>query len=68
MTLCPSTTLSPIETRNSAPGGRNTSMREPNFMMPKRSPALSSAPGFTRQTTRRARMPTIWRNTTAKPS
>ena len=31
-------------------------MREPNFMMPKRSPACTSAPTSTRQTTRRARI------------
>ena len=39
--------------------GRNTSIRDPNFMMPKRSPARTSAPDATRHTTRRASTPTI---------
>ena len=43
-------------------------MREPNFMMPKRSPARTCSPTCdARQTTRRARMPTTWRATTIWP-
>ena len=38
MTVSPPRTVSPTATLMVALSGRNTSMREPNFMMPKRSP------------------------------
>ena len=66
-TVSPPTTLSPTPTCSIASSGRNTSMRDPNFMMPNRSPARTSAPACTRQTTRRARIPTICRATIVCP-
>ncbi len=42
-------------------------MREPNFITPNRSPAFTTSPSFTRQTMRRARMPTICRTTMVCP-
>ena len=40
MTVSPPRTISPTVTRMVALGGRNTSIREPNFMMPKRCPGV----------------------------
>ena len=47
--------------------GRNISMRDPNFITPNRSPAATCCPTVSRQTMRRARIPTIWRTTTGPP-
>ena len=58
ITVSPPRTVSPTFTAIVALTGRYTSIREPNFMMPNRSPACTSAPASTRHTTRRARMPT----------
>ena len=44
MTVSPPRTLSPTFTVMAAFAGTNTSMRDPNFMMPSRSPAFTLAP------------------------
>ena len=65
-TVSPPTTCWPTLTAIATPGGTKTSMRDPNFMSPKRSPATTWVPGATRQTIRRASMPTSCRATTSR--
>src|SRR4029453_3736484 len=57
--VTPPRTRSPTRTRTSVPRGMQQSVREPNRIMPKRSPTASLSPGATRQTIRRAKTPAI---------
>src|SRR5258708_1982075 len=66
-TVSPATTCWPARTRISARTGRDTSMRDPNFIRPIRSPRASCCPSATRQTMRRASTPTICLTTTGSP-
>ena len=45
MTVSPATTRWPVATPSTAVGGRNTSIRDPNFISPLRSPVAVRAPG-----------------------
>src|SRR5262249_5695245 len=64
MTVSPPRTRSPAFTRRRTDAGTMRSVRDPNLIRPKRSPAPSLSPGRTRHTMRRARTPAIWRTTT----
>ena len=66
MTVSPPRTRWPLVTVMMHSGGTNTSIREPNFIMPIRSPVASRWPGPVRVTMRRARTPTICRKTTVR--
>src|SRR5258708_5122211 len=66
-TVSPATTRWPARPKISARTGRNTSMRDPNFIRPIRSPRASCCPSATRQTMRRASTPTICLTTPGCP-
>ncbi len=68
ITDSPATVRSPGAATSSTWGGTKTSIREPNFISPMRSPLRTTSPGSTRVTTRRATRPTICRNTTRRTS
>src|SRR5262245_2973101 len=59
-TVSPPRTRSPTRTRTSVSRGITQSVRDPNLIMPNRSPASSLSPRPTRHTIRRARTPAIW--------
>ena len=61
MIVSPPRTCSPGCTSSVAFAGTKTSMRDPNFINPNRSPAATSSPTESRQTIRRASMPTTCR-------
>jgi hypothetical protein len=64
MTLTPPRTLSPTLTLTETRGGRTRSVRELNFIRPKRSPLWSTSPGPFQHTMRRASTPAICLQTT----
>ena len=68
MTVSPPRTRWPFVTASSHSGGTKTSIREPNFIRPMRSPVASRWPTPVRVTIRRARTPTICRKTTVRTS
>ena len=55
ITVTPPITFSSTLAITVAVAGRNTSIREPNFMTPNLSPAFTTSPSLMRQTMRRAR-------------
>ena len=57
--VSPPRTCVPSRTRTSTVGGSSKSVRDPNFIMPKRSPHFTLSPFRFQQTIRRARMPAI---------
>src|SRR5262249_7344861 len=63
--VCPALTLSPSPTRISVASGGKTSTREPNRIMPTRSPRVKASPGRGQKMMRLARTPAICLNITA---
>jgi len=60
--VSPAVVTSPICTRTFTESGRNTSTREPNLIIPNRSPIFTVSPSCKGQTIRRARKPAICLN------
>src|SRR5690606_7092122 len=67
ITVSPATTRCPFSTTTVDCGGISTSIREPNFTIPNRSPSSRRSPTFTWKTTRRATAPAICLNRTRWP-
>ena len=67
MAVSPPRTLSPGLTRISVSRGRSTSVREPNRIIPNRSPLSTTSPTCFQAQIRRAIAPVIWRTTMVTP-
>jgi hypothetical protein len=57
MTVTPETVFVPLETVTETSAGRITSTRDPNRIIPNRTPALTASPAFSVQTILLARNP-----------
>ena len=67
MGVSPPRTLSPGLTRISVSSGRSTSVREPNRIIPNRSPLSTTSPTCFQAQILRAMAPVIWRTTIVTP-